>query len=95
MVLVTVGEEYTSDFIGILFKIRNIGDHKVDTEHIFIGERKTAVNYYDIVAVLKNGEVLADLVKTAKHHYFQFLFLFLLCHNGLLFLVVVWCYAIV
>ena len=54
------------DFVGIFFDICEIGNYKVDTGHIFVGEGKTAVNENHIVLVFKNCYIFTYLIETAK-----------------------------
>ena len=68
MILVTVGEHYAPYLLLVFFEICEIGDNKVYTEHIIIGERKSAVNDEYIVAAFVNVNVLAYLVYAAERH---------------------------
>ena len=72
MILVTVGQQNTADFILILFEVGDIRDNKVYTKHILIGKCETAVDYYDVVFIFKDGDVFSDLVQTAQKHDFKF-----------------------
>ena len=66
MILMTVGDENTLDFVGILNSIAEIGNNQINAEHIGIGERKSAVNEYHITLTLIERHILADLVKSAQ-----------------------------
>ena len=66
MVLVSVGQEDAADAVLILNQISEVGDDHVDAVHIVIGETHAHVDDDDVVAVLKDGQVFADLVQTAK-----------------------------
>ena len=65
----SVGYNDTLDFLSVLLKIGEIGNNKVNSEHICLGEGKTAVDYYDIVLKFINRNVLTDLVKSAEEAY--------------------------
>ncbi len=59
MILVTVGYQYSADFVRVLLEICYVRNNEVDSEHVILRERKTAVYNYDIVLVLENGDVLS------------------------------------
>ena len=62
MVLVTVSYKYTSYFINVLFNICEIGNNKVNAQHIGVGESKAAVHQNHIVAALIKSHILTDFV---------------------------------
>ena len=66
MVLVTVCKNNTLNSVGILFNISEIGDYKVNTEHISVRKCHSAVNNNYIVLTFNKGDVLADFIKTAE-----------------------------
>ena len=72
MVLVAVGYNNTPDLFGVLFDIGEIGNNQVDTRHILIGKRKTAVDDEHIVAVFIERHILSDFVYTAEESYLHF-----------------------
>ena len=65
MVLVTVGNNHTLDFIPIFQNIGEIGNNNVNTRHFFVRERHSAVNQEHIAVILIKGYVFADFSKTA------------------------------
>ena len=69
VILMSVGYNDTLDFLSVLLKIGEIGNNKVNSEHICLGKGKTAVDYYDIVLKFINRNVLTDLVKSAEEAY--------------------------
>ena len=58
MILVTVGYQYSADFVRVLLEICYVRNNEVDSEHVVVRKRKSAVYNYDIVLVLENGDVL-------------------------------------
>ena len=80
MVLVTVGDENTADFVYVVYKVGKIGDNQVNAQHIVIGEADTAVDNYNVLAAFDNRDVLSDFVKTAQGENLNaWLWLFLGC----------------
>lgn len=71
VILVTVGYQYSADFVRVLLEICYVRNNEVDSEHVVVRKRKSAVYNYDIVLVLENGDVLSYLVETAEHHYLE------------------------
>ena len=71
VVLVTVRYKYSAHLVDILFKIAYVGDHKVDSEHIVVGERDSAVYHYYIVLVFENCKVFSYFIESAQHHHSQ------------------------
>ena len=69
MVLVTVGEKDSAHTVGVLFKIRNVGNNQVNAQHIVIRKSDSAIDYYDILFVFNDVHILSDLVKTAEAEY--------------------------
>ena len=72
VVLVAMGDEDAPNLVLVLDEVADVGDDHVDAVHIVIGEAHAAVHHHDVVAVLKDGHVLADLVETAQRDDFQF-----------------------
>ena len=66
VILVTVGNEHTPQLLCVLDKVGKVGDHQIHTVHILVGKAHTAVDHDHISAVFKNGDVLADLIQSAK-----------------------------
>ena len=79
VILMTVGYNDTLDFLTVLLKIGEIGNNKVNAEHIRLRECKTAVNDYYVIFKLINGDVLSDLVESAEESDFNGFNWFLLC----------------
>ena len=66
MVLVSVGDDKALHLGRVVLQIGNVRDDAVYTRHILAGERDAAVHHDDAVAVLKGGDVHADLFQTAQ-----------------------------
>ena len=69
MVLMSVSDYNTLYFIRILLHIRKIGNYKVNSEHILVGEGQTAVNDNHGIVILIKGHILSDFVKSAEESY--------------------------
>ena len=68
VVLVAVRQHNAPYLLPVLFKIGEVGDNKIDTEHIVIGEGKSAIYDEYIVTALVDVDVLAYLVYAAERH---------------------------
>ena len=66
VVLVGVGDEERPDLVAVLLEIGDVGDDEVDAEHLLVGEHEAAVDDDDVVAVLEDVHVLADLPHPAE-----------------------------
>ena len=61
MILVGVSDQEGADLLPVLTQVADVGDDQVDPEHLLIGEHEPAVDDDDVVAVLEDVHVLADL----------------------------------
>ena len=77
MILMAMGDEDGPDAVPVLDQVGEIGYDHVDTVHVVVREAHAHVHQDDVVAVLVDGEVFADLIETAKGNNFQFF-----CHNN-------------
>ena len=77
VVLVAVGEEDAPNLVLVFDEIGKVGDNHVDAVHVVVREAHAHVHHDDVPAVLVYGEVLADLVETAKRNDLQFF-----CHKS-------------
>ena len=66
VVLVGVGDEERLDVGAALLEVGDVGDDEVDAEHLLVGEHQSAVDDDDLVAVLEDVHVLADLAHPAE-----------------------------
>ena len=66
VVLVGVGDEERPDLVAALLEVGDVGDDEVDAEHLLVGEHQPAVDDDDVVAVLEDVHVLADLPHPAE-----------------------------
>ena len=65
MVLMSVGYDDSAYPVRVALDICEIGKHEVDSEHILIRERKSAVDKEHILAVLKQSHILAHFIQAA------------------------------
>ena len=66
MILVPVRQEDATHSAGVLRKISNIGDHKVNAGHFLIREGDAGINDNNVFTVLDSAHIFADLPKSAK-----------------------------
>ena len=62
MILVPVRDENALHLVLVLQKIGNVGDHKINPQHIILRKGETAVNDDDRVLVLKSRDVHSNLL---------------------------------
>ncbi len=62
MILVSVGDKKAFYFLNIVFQVGDIGNHKVDSIHIILRKRQTAVHHNNTVFVLKGSNVHTNLL---------------------------------
>ena len=70
MVFMTVGNKHAPQLLGVCDEVGKVRDHKIHTVHILIGEANAAIHYDHVFSVLQYGDILADLVQTAKRDDF-------------------------
>ena len=80
MVFMSVGDENALDLVFILDQKGNIGYDKVDPRHVVLGERHSAVNDDDTVAVAESCHIHSDEFNAAQGNDLQLLFSFFLTH---------------
>ena len=66
VVLVGVGDQERLDHVAAVLEVCDVGHDEVDAEHLLLGEHQAAVDDHDLVAVLEDGHVLADLADAAE-----------------------------
>ena len=66
VVLVGMGDQERLDVGAALLEVGDVGDDEVDPEHLLVGEHEAAVDDDDLVAVLEDVHVLADLPHPAE-----------------------------
>ncbi len=76
MVLMSVCNENTFELVGVALDICEIGNDKVNAEHIAVWERETAVYDDNIIIVLYESHVFSYFVKSAEKSDFNGLTLF-------------------
>lgn len=65
MILMSVGYDDSAYPVRVALDIGEIGKHEVDSEHILIRERKSAVDKEHILAVLKQSHIFAHFIQAA------------------------------
>ena len=66
VVLVGVGDQECLDVLAAFLEVGDVGHDEVDAEHLLVGEHEPAVDDDDLVAVLEDVAVLADLADAAE-----------------------------
>ena len=66
MILVTVGDEHTTNLILNLQHVGEVGQDYVYTQQIFVGETHTTIDNNGVVAVFQHRHILANFIKTAQ-----------------------------
>lgn len=72
MVLVAMGDEEPPKLSLIFDQVGEIGNHQVHAVHVLLGEAHAAVYHDHILAILQDGDVLANFVQAAQGDNFQF-----------------------
>ena len=72
VVLVAVGDEHTPELLLVGHQVGKVRDHQVHAVHVLLGEAHAAVHRDHVLAVLQDGDVLADLIQSAQRNNFQF-----------------------
>jgi len=72
MVLMSVSNHKALHFGNVFLKISHIRDNKINSQHIILRERKSAIHNYNAVFILKSGDIHSDLFQTAKWYDFKF-----------------------
>ena len=65
MILMSVGYDYSAYPVRVALDIGEIGKHEIDSEHILIRERKSAIDKEHILAVFKQCHILAHFIQAA------------------------------
>ena len=65
MILMAVGYDYSAYSVRVALDIGEIGKHEIDSEHILIRKRKSAIDKEHILAVFKQGHILAHFIQAA------------------------------
>ena len=68
MVLVTVGNDDAANLVLVALHIGEIRNDNIHTGHIHIRKCQTAVQNEHVIAALKHGHVLSDLVQTTQRN---------------------------
>ena len=73
MVLVPVRDAHAADAVPVLFEVGHVGDDHVDPRHLLVRKDQPAVDDEDIVPVLDDGHVFADLSHPAQRDDSEFM----------------------
>ncbi len=65
MVLVSVGDEDSTNAISMLAQVGQIWDQEVDTEHVLFGKPDSGVDNDDIGTVLQQEQILANFAESS------------------------------
>src|SRR5581483_634403 len=68
---VPVRDEDRAQVLPVVDDVAHVRDHQVDPEHVLGREHEPAVDGDDVVAVLEEHHVLADLAETAEGDHAQ------------------------
>ena len=66
VVLVGVGDDEGLDLLALVAQVVDVGHDEVDAVHLLLGEHQAAVDDDDLVGVLEDRHVLADLADAAQ-----------------------------
>ena len=80
VVLVSVRDDHAADAVFVGLQVADVRDDHVNAVEVLIRKAHAAVDKEHILAILVNGEVLADLTEPAERDDFQFG-----CHSYLLY----------
>ena len=72
VVLMAVGDEKATHFVGVFDQISHIGNDQVHAVHFIFREAQTAVDYDHILPVFQDGHILTDLIEAPQGDNFQF-----------------------
>ena len=68
VILMSMGNYKSSDFVRVFLKICHIRNHQIYTKHIILRECQSAVNDYDRVLVLYRSDIHSNLFQTAQRN---------------------------
>ena len=71
MVLMAMGDQDAADFFSILFKIGDIGNDKVDAQHLLIGKHQAGIDHHNVIFVFYGVHILADFPQPAQGNKLQ------------------------
>ena len=71
VIFMTMGHDHAANPLLVFLEIAGIRHHHIDAMHAITGEGQSGIHQHDVVAVLENAGVLADLVQAAQGYYPQ------------------------
>ena len=72
MILMPMSDHESLHFLNIIFQIRNIRNDKIDSQHIILRKRQSAVHNNNTVFILESSNIHSDLFKTAERNDLSF-----------------------
>ena len=72
MVLMPVRDDHAADAVFVCLQVADVRDDHVDAIEVLIRKAHAAVDKEHVLAILIDGEVLADLTEPAERDDFQF-----------------------
>ncbi len=66
MIKMSMGKQYTSDFVFFSLQIINIRHNIIDTRHVFFRKLNTHIDNDDVIAILKHGHIASNFFLTTK-----------------------------
>jgi len=74
MIFMAVCDDDASYLVAVVKKISEVGNYEIYPKHVFLGEHEPAVNHYNILVVLQDGHVEANLLNTTEGDYRECIF---------------------
>ena len=76
MVLMSVRDDESLHLAVILGQVGHIGDHEVNSEHIILGESKSAIYHNNAVPVFERSHIHSDLLQASERNDLQLLIIY-------------------
>ena len=68
VVLVPVGYDKALDLVDIVLKISGVRNDKIDSEHVVLRKRQSAVHNNNTVSILEGSDIHSDLLKPSERN---------------------------
>ena len=68
MILVAVRDHDPTQLVDALGHVRHVGNDQIDAQHLLVGEHESGIDEHEVVAILQDHHVLADLAETAQRY---------------------------
>lgn len=66
VILMAVGEHQSLNFVPVALQIGEIWNDQIHPQHLVVGEGEAAVHQKHVAVALVQGDIFADLVKSAQ-----------------------------